>query len=85
VIVRNEILIPKRKNEYLEVREIAVKGSDYKIGKDLAEIGIETYDVRLDQYSDPVYGKARQGYMQRNFPALAERALEWRMHSSWPT
>ncbi len=75
MIVRNEILIPKRKNEYLEVREIAVKGSDYKIGKDLAEIGIETYDVRLDQYSDPVYGKARQGYMQRNFPALAERAL----------
>lgn len=74
MILKNKILIPKRENEYLEVRGIAVKGSDFEIGKDLAEIGIETYDVQLDKYKDPVYGKARQSYMQRNFPALAERA-----------
>lgn len=74
MILKNEILIPKEKDEYMEVRTLAIKGSDYQIGKDLAEIGIENYDIKLDKYDDPIYKKARQSYMQQNFPSLAERA-----------
>ncbi len=74
MILKNEIVIPRGEKEYLEVRGIAVKGSDFDIGKDLAEVGIKEYEIQLDKYKTPVYGKARQNYMKRNFPALAERA-----------
>ena len=40
MILKNKILIPKRSNDYMEVRNLAVKGSDFEIGKDLAEIGM---------------------------------------------
>lgn len=75
MILDNEVLIQRGADEYLEVRGIAVKGSDYEIGKDLALIGKETYDIQLDQYKDPVYAQARQNYMKRNFIALYQRAL----------
>ena len=45
MILDNEVLIQRGADEYLEVRGIAVKGSDYEIGKDLALIGKETYDI----------------------------------------
>lgn len=75
MILKNEIVVPKAADEYLEVRRLVVKGSDFEIGKDLAKIGMEEYEIELDKYQSPVYGKARQNYMKRNFPALAERAL----------
>ena len=74
MILKNKILIPKRSNDYMEVRSLAVKGSNFEIGKDLAEIGMKKYGVKLEKYKDAVYGKARQSYMRRNVPVLAERA-----------
>ncbi len=74
MILKNKILIPKRSNDYMEVRSLAVKGSNFEIGKDLAEIGMKKYGVKLEKYKDAVYGKARQSYMRRNVPVLADRA-----------
>ncbi|WP_308572243.1 hypothetical protein [uncultured Methanobacterium sp.] len=72
--MKNEILIPKGKDDYMEVRTIATKGTNFEIGKDLAEIGIKDYDVKLEKYDDPAYKKARQLYMEKNFPTLYERS-----------
>ncbi|HXY87472.1 MAG TPA: C45 family peptidase [Candidatus Acidoferrales bacterium] len=74
MIVKNKILIPKRSNDYMEVRSLAIKGSDFEIGKDLAEIGMKEYGVALEKYKDAVYGRARQSYMRKNIPVLAERS-----------
>lgn len=74
MILNNDIIIEKGEDEYLELRSIAVKGNDFDIGKDMAKIGQQYYDIQLDQYKSQVYGKARESYMKRNFPALAERS-----------
>jgi len=50
MILKNKILIPKRSNDYMEVRSLALKGSDFEIGKDLAELGMKEYGVKLEKY-----------------------------------
>jgi hypothetical protein len=50
-----------------------IGGSNQAIGKKIAEIARERYGVRLAENPDPIYGKARLSYMERNYPILLER------------
>ena len=65
--------MPRGEGEFVTVRHIVIGGSNQAIGKKLAEIARERYGVRLAKNPDPIYGKARLSYMERNYPILFER------------
>jgi len=67
------VVLPRGDGEFVTVRHMVIGGSNQAIGKKLAEIAKERYSVRLAKNPDPIYGKARLSYMERNYPILVER------------
>lgn len=73
-ILKDEIVVAKENGTRVEWRHIVVKGNNTQIGMALGQIAQEDYGAKsLFRYADPIYGKARQVYMERNFPAMSER------------
>ncbi len=72
-IVKNEIILHKGLNKYMQVRHIVLKGSNGEIGEALADIARKDYRAKLIKYAAPVYAKARLEYMKKNDPVLLER------------
>ncbi|MHB8119133.1 MAG: C45 family autoproteolytic acyltransferase/hydrolase [Methanothrix sp.] len=73
-IVKDEVFIAKENGTQVEWRHIVLKGNNTQIGMAQAEISQRDYGVNsLTRYADPVYGKARQTYMERNYPMMEER------------
>jgi predicted choloylglycine hydrolase len=73
-IVKDEIIIPMENRTVMEWRHIVLKGSNTEIGTALGEIVQKDYGVTsLKKYADPIYGKARQEYMARNYPIMRDR------------
>ena len=74
VIVKDEIIIAKENGTQVEWRHIVLKGNNTQIGIALGQIAQSDYGVKsLTRYADPVYGKARQAYMERNYPIMRDR------------
>ena len=67
------VVLPRGEGEFATVRHILLRGSNRDIGKKLAEIARDRHNVRLAKNPDPVYGRARLGYMERNYPILLDR------------
>jgi hypothetical protein len=73
-IAKDEVFIAKENGTQVEWRHIVLKGNNTQIGMALAEIAQRDYGVKsLTRYADPVYGRARQTYMERNYPVMRER------------
>jgi len=73
-IVKDEIIIPMENGTVMEWRHIVLKGNNTQIGTALGEIAQKDYGVTsLKKYADPIYGKARQEYMARNYPMMGDR------------
>lgn len=73
-IVKDEIIIAKENGTQVEWRHIVLKGNNTQIGIALGQIAQSDYGVKsLTRYADPVYGKARLAYMERNYPIMRER------------
>ena len=73
-IIKDEVFIAKENGTQVEWRHIVLKGNNTQIGMAQAEIAQRDYGVKsLKRYADPVYGKARQTYMERNYPVMRER------------
>jgi len=73
-IVKDEIIIPMENGTVMEWRHIVLKGNNTQIGMALGEIAQKDYGVvSLKRYADPIYGKARQEYMARNYPMMRDR------------
>jgi predicted choloylglycine hydrolase len=73
-IVKDEIIIPMENGTVTELRHIVLKGNNTQIGIALGEIAQKDYGVTsLKKYADPIYGKARQEYMARNYPVMRDR------------
>jgi hypothetical protein len=73
-IVKDEVFIAKENGTLVEWRHIVLKGNNTQIGMAQAEIAQRDYGVKsLKRYADPIYGKARQIYMERNYPMMRER------------
>lgn len=70
---REKVVLRKGEGEFATVRHIVLKGTNQDIGRKLGEIARERHGVRLAKNPDPVYGKARLSYMERNYPILFER------------
>jgi penicillin V acylase-like amidase (Ntn superfamily) len=73
-ILKDEVFIAKENGTQVEWRHIVLKGNNTQIGMAQAEIAQRDYGVKsLTRYADPVYGRARQIYMERNYPIMRER------------
>ena len=57
------------------LRHIKLSGTNYEIGKQLAEINIVNHGDTLDKHRvpDPVYARARREYFQQYYPIYWER------------
>ncbi|MDQ7824039.1 MAG: C45 family peptidase [Candidatus Eremiobacteraeota bacterium] len=74
--VKNEVLLQKGADSYVEARHIVIRGNNEEIGKALADIAQKDYGVKaLAKYPDEVYRKAIDIYLQNHYPALRERAM----------
>lgn len=74
MIVEDRYVLPPAEGDYLSVRALTVRGTDEEIGAELARLARRDYDARLARYADPMYGTARQAYLERSWPALAARS-----------
>ncbi|MEI8356467.1 MAG: C45 family autoproteolytic acyltransferase/hydrolase, partial [Deltaproteobacteria bacterium] len=72
-IVTNELILPKTGSNYQEVRHIVLRGTNYKIGKALAQISNDYYQAQMMSFSLQIYKESRNSYIQQFFPNLAER------------
>ena len=73
MIERDEQILPVSDEDYLSLRHFVVTGTDYEIGRNLAELGRSDYGVTLQRYLDPVYARARADYFEALWPAMADR------------
>jgi hypothetical protein len=73
-LVKDEVIIPMKNGTEMEWRHIILKGNNTHIGMALGDIAQKDYGLTsLSKYADPIYGKARQEYMARNYPIMLAR------------
>ncbi len=73
-LVKDEIIIPMKNGTEMEWRHIILKGNNTQIGMALGDITQKDYGLTsLSKYADPIYGKARQEYMAKNYPTMLAR------------
>lgn len=73
--VKNELILQKDKDCYVEARHIVIKGTNEEIGKVLGDIAQKDYGVKnLAKYPDKIYAGAMDKYLLKNYPILNERA-----------
>lgn len=68
------IVLDKQSDTFPLVRQIQIQGTQREIGRKLAEIAQNRYSVKLAKNPSADYGEARYAYLQKNYPALLERA-----------
>ena len=58
------------------LRHIKIQGSNFEIGRQLAELSIANHGDTLENHRvrDPLYAQVQQEYLRRNWPVLWERA-----------
>ena len=55
--------------EFMTVRHLTVRGTNFEIGRRLGELAMQRYGTSpADYVSDPLYVRARRVYFQRNYP-----------------
>ena len=60
--------------DFPTVRHLILRGSNHALGKQLAEVVMERYNLRTRPALDPRIIQARRLYFQRHYPILWERA-----------
>jgi len=73
MILKNEIFIPKRSNDYMEVRSLTVKGSNFEIGKDLAEIGMKEYGGQTGKIQRLCLRKGQTELYEKKCPGIGRK------------
>lgn len=70
---RQERVIAGSPNDSLEVRHLVLKGTNEEIGRALADIAQERYQVRLQPARDSLRTRATRRYIEKNYPILYDR------------
>lgn len=70
---KQERVIAGSANDSLEVRHLILRGTNEEIGRALAEIAIERYNVRPNPSRDPLRTRAQRKYFQTQYPILYDR------------
>src|SRR3954452_2312301 len=72
-VVRLDKVVAGGPKDFLEVRHLVLKGTNEQIGRALATIARERFDVGAPPSSDPLRTRAQRKYAERNYPILADR------------
>jgi hypothetical protein len=60
--------------DFMTVRRLRIRGTNFEIGRALGLVARDRYGQSADMYrTDPIYGRARRHYYQRNYPIHWER------------
>lgn len=61
-------------DNFMTVRHLTVRGTNFEIGRELGEMAVERYGQSPARYAaDPTYARARRVYFQRDYPIHWER------------
>lgn len=72
-MIREEKIIAGSPNDFMEVRYLKIKGTNFEIGRELARIGIERHGVKFN-LAEPSY-KYQMGYYKEHYPILYNRIM----------
>ncbi len=67
-----ENIVAGGSRQFMEVRHIIIKGSNYAIGKKIGEIA-KKLNVRLQPLEDKIINKIQRKYIRNNYPEFYER------------
>src|SRR5262245_22259899 len=59
--------------EFMEVRHLILKGTNEEIGRALATIGRERFQLKPPAASDPLRNRVQRRYLEKNYPIHFER------------
>jgi hypothetical protein len=71
--VDEKIVAGGGEHDALKVRHLALRGSNFDIGRKLAEIAIERYAAKPPIAPDPLVARAQRQYMKDRYPSFYER------------
>jgi hypothetical protein len=59
--------------DFMRIRHLVLRGSQYEIGARLAQVGLSEHGIRKAPAAEPAKVRAQRLYMQKNFPLHYER------------
>ncbi|MPW25257.1 hypothetical protein GC105_05580 [Alkalibaculum sp. M08DMB] len=68
-----ENVILSSPEDFLEIRHLILKGSNYEIGKKLAQIAKERHGIKKLPTEDPLQTRCQRMYLEKNYPIFFER------------
>lgn len=71
--VSEKIVAGGGEHDALKVRHLALRGSNFEIGRKLAEIAIERYGAKPPAAPDQLVARAQRQYMKDRYPSFYER------------
>lgn len=72
-VVRQDKVVAGGPKDFLEVRHLVLKGTNEQIGRALATIARERFEVEAPASPDRVRTRAQRKYAEKNYPILADR------------
>jgi predicted choloylglycine hydrolase len=67
-----ETVVAGGPDKFMEVRHVILKGSNYDIGKRIAEIAKQN-GIEAEPFGDPLRNKVQRQYIENNYPIYYER------------
>lgn len=67
-----ETIVAGGPKQFMEVRHVVIKGSNFEVGKQIAGIAIR-YGIKLTPGGNPLINKLTREYMAKNYPVYYER------------
>lgn len=71
--IRQDRVIAGGPKDFLEVRHLVLRGTNEEIGRALATIAKERYDLKPEASSDRLRTRAQRRYFEKNYPILHDR------------
>jgi hypothetical protein len=72
-VIQKDQVVAGSPKDSLEVRHVVLRGSNEAIGRTLAEIARERYQVEPQASEDRLRTRAQRRYFEKNYPALHDR------------
>ena len=67
-----EKVIAGSPEHYAEVRHVVLKGTNFEIGKKLAELA-QRHGTQIGPFGDPLMNRVKRKYVENNYPVMHER------------
>jgi hypothetical protein len=72
-VIREDRVIAGSPKDSIEVRHLVLKGNNEDIGRTLAKLAMERYQVKAEPSRDRLVTGAQRRYIEKHFPLLHER------------